>query len=65
LKYKTKNVALSQQLDQIREARIDADYRLNQACLIRVGKQNWRQYAEETMQLAASILPQINKIPSY
>lgn len=62
---KTKNITLSQQIDQIREARVNADYRRDQKCLSDIGKESWREYAEETMQLAALILPMVEKLPSY
>jgi hypothetical protein len=58
-------VTLSQQLDQLREARVDADYKTNQKCLKDIGKQSWREYAEETMQLTALILPLLKRLPSY
>ncbi|MCL0066156.1 hypothetical protein M1N79_04700 [Dehalococcoidia bacterium] len=62
---KTNNVTLSQQLDQLREARVNADYRMNQNCLSNLGKQSWRELAEETMQLATLILPLAKRLPSY
>lgn len=62
---KTNNVVLSQQLDQLREARVRADYKRNNNCLSEVNKQSWRDYAEETMQLAALVLPMTKRLPSY
>lgn len=62
---KAKNIVLSQQLDQLREARINADYKMDQACLANVGKQSWRDYATETMQLATQILPSLKTLPPY
>ncbi len=62
---KTNNFTLSQQIDQLKEARVNADYKMSQQCIIDAGKQSWREYAEETMQLAALILPIVKKLPSY
>jgi len=62
---RTNNFTLSHQLDQLREARVDADYKMSQKCLSNIGKQSWREYAEETMQLATLILPRAKMLPSY
>lgn len=62
---KTNNVTLSQRLDQLREARVNADYKMNQECLSNVGKQSWREYVKETMELASLVLPLARKLPSY
>lgn len=62
---RTNNFTLSQQLDQLREARVNADYKMSQKCLLDIGKQSWREYAEETMQLATLILPLVKRLPSY
>lgn len=62
---RTNSITLSGQLDQLREARVNADYRLSHRCLLDVGKRSWREYAEETMQLAALILPLMKRLPSY
>jgi len=62
---KPTNMTLAQQIDQLREARINADYKMNYKVLAIVGKQSWREYAEETMQLAALVLPSARRLPAY
>jgi len=62
---KTSNYALYQQLDQLKEARVRADYKRDDKCLLEVGKNSWREYAEENMQLAASILPLTKRLTRY
>lgn len=62
---RAKDVMLSTQLDQLREARVAADYKRDYYHLSKVGKQSWREYAEETMELAALILPLAKKLSSY
>lgn len=62
---KTNNISLSQQLDQLREARINADYKVSQKVLSDINKESWRKYAEENMQLATLILPRVRNLPSY
>jgi len=62
---RTNNITLSQQLDQLREARINADYKVNQKCLSDIGKKSWREYAEESMQLASLALARVKNLPSY
>ncbi len=62
---KPDSVTLSHQLDQLREARINADYKMNQECLSSVGKQSWREYAKETIELATLILPLAKRLPPY
>jgi hypothetical protein len=65
IRYKRKHITLSDQLDQLREARVNADYRMSGKCLSNVGKQSWLEYAEESMQLAALTLPLAKRLPSY
>ena len=62
---KTHNITLSQQVDQLREARINADYKMSQKCLSDLGKQSWRQYAQETMQLGSLVLPTVKRLTPY
>jgi uncharacterized protein (UPF0332 family) len=62
---KTNNITLHQQLEQLKEARVRADYIRNDACLLEVNKHSWRDYAEETMQLAALVLPMAKRLPLY
>lgn len=62
---KTNNITLSQQVDQLREARVNADYKMSQQCLSDLGKQSWRQYAQETMQLGSLVLPAVKRLPPY
>ena len=61
----SKNIVLAQQLDQLREARVRADYKCHSNCLNDVGKSTWRDYAEETLELAIDLLPQVKALPSY
>lgn len=62
---KTKNITLKQRLDQLKEARVHADYHCDQGCLSKVGKQSWFEYAKETMELATLVLPTVQALPSY
>jgi hypothetical protein len=62
---KTHNVTLFQQLDQLREARVNADYKMSQKLLADLGKKSWRDYAEENMQLAALVLARVKTLSSY
>jgi uncharacterized protein (UPF0332 family) len=62
---RTNNITLSQQLDQLREARVNADYKMSQKYLTDIRKKSWREYAEETMQLATLVLPIVKRLPSY
>jgi len=62
---KTKKVTLSQQLEQLKDARVNADYKLSEDVLLDVGKSSWKAYAEETMQLASQVLPLAKTLPSY
>lgn len=62
---KTQNITLYQQLDQLREARVNADYKMSHSCLSTVGKTSWREYAEETLQLSSQILPDLKRLASY
>lgn len=62
---KTNNITLHQQLEQLKEARVRADYIRNDTCLLEVNKQSWRDYAKETMQLATLVLPITKRLPSY
>ncbi|MBI4329862.1 MAG: hypothetical protein HY673_01110 [Chloroflexi bacterium] len=60
-----KSVSLSQQLDQLKEARVLADYRLGRQYLTSVGKQSWLDYARDTLALASQVLPAARKLPRY
>jgi uncharacterized protein (UPF0332 family) len=62
---KTNNVTLHQQLEQLKEARVLADYIRSDTCLTSVGKHSWREYAEETMELASLVLPMTKMLPRY
>jgi hypothetical protein len=65
IKFKTGNITLSDQLDKLRRARINADYNMNADCLVIESKTSWRVYAEETCQLASQLLPRIRRLPNY
>ena len=62
---KLKSITLSHQLDQLREARVNADYRIDNKYIREIDKKSWREYAEENMQLAALALPRLKKLPYY
>jgi hypothetical protein len=62
---KTNKLALSQQLEQLKDARVNADYKLSEDVLLDVSKSSWKAYAEETLQLASQVLPLVKTLPSY
>lgn len=65
IKQKSRNITLSQQFEQLKEARVNADYQMSYTVLSVIGKGSWREYAEETMQLATLILPSAKSLPTY
>jgi len=60
-----KKKTVGQQLGQLKDARVIADYKLDQKHLAAAGKNSWRDYAEETLALASQVLPSVKKLPRY
>ena len=58
-------LTLSQQLDQLKDARVDADYRFEPANLRHVPETTWREYASKNVALASMLLPQARRLPPY
>jgi len=58
-------VVLSQQVGQLKEARIHADYNFSLDKLKTIPKQTWREYAEEAIPLALHLLTVTRKLPPY
>lgn len=58
-------LVLSQQLSQLKEARVHADYHFTQDNLNTIPANSWRDYAKESVALASQILPTVRKLPSY
>lgn len=65
IKAKTGNITLSDQLNKLRRAKVNADYKTSIDCLLAEGKPSWRVYAEETCQLASQVPPHVRKLPNY
>ena len=60
-----KSKTVGQQLGQLKDARVIADYKLDQKHLAAAGKNSWRDYAEETLALASQVLPSVKRLPRY
>ena len=58
-------LGLSQQVSQLKEARIHADYYFTLDNLRGIPKDSWREYADESIALASQLLPVARKLPSY
>ncbi len=58
-------VTLSQQVTLLKKARIHADYDFTLENLQTISKQNWREYAEDNVQLATHLLRESRKLPPY
>lgn len=58
-------LTLSQQVGQLKEARIHADYHFTTGKLMAIPEDNWRDYAEKNIALASQLLAVARKLPSY
>ncbi|MDP2726108.1 MAG: hypothetical protein Q8P59_01060 [Dehalococcoidia bacterium] len=57
-------LTLSQQLGQLKEARVHADYHFAEDNLEDIPKADWREYAVENVTLASQLLPMAEGLPS-
>lgn len=55
----------SQQVSQLKEARVHADYHFTLDNLKDIPKDNWREYAEESVELASQLLPVARRLPPH
>ena len=60
-----KPLVLAQQLTQLKVARTHADYNFALNRLRTIQKQTWREYAEESVQLASILLGRARTLPPY
>ena len=58
-------VTLSQQVSQLKEARIHADYDFTSQNLKNIPYSTWREYANESIALASQLLPLAEKLPAH
>ena len=58
-------LVLSQQVSQLKEARVHADYHFTLVNLNRIAEESWREYAEKSVALASQLLPVARLLPSY
>jgi hypothetical protein len=61
----TKKITLSQQMGQLYEARLDADYRFSQKNLTRIPHNSWQEYAKETVELAEFLHQEAAKLTRF
>lgn len=58
-------LTLQQQVRQLKEARVHADYHFTAGTLKGVAKQSWREYAEECVIIASQLLPTTRRLPRH
>ncbi len=64
-KDKSIKITSCQEISQLREARVLADYRLSSQCLSEIDKESWRELALETVELTSQVLPVAKQLPRY
>ena len=62
---KSIKITLYHQINQLRESRVLADYRLSSQYLLESGKQSWRDLTIETVELASQVLPAVKLLNCY
>ena len=60
-----KRITLYQQIDQLKEARVHADYHFSLENLKNIPYDTWAEYAEKMIDLASLILPDAEKLLPY
>lgn len=60
-----KPISFSQQISQLKEARIHADYHFSTTNLARIPYSTWQEYAKENIELASQLLPIARRLPSF
>ena len=58
-----KPIVLAQQVEQLKEARVYADYFYSTQKLRGVPYDNWRDYATKSVELASQLLPSARRLP--
>lgn len=58
-------LTLSDQISQLKEARVHADYHFTLENLKDIPKETWREYARENIALASQLLAVARRLPSY
>ena len=58
-------IMLSKQMNQLREARIHADYHFTQDNLSQIPYNTWEEYAEQNIKLATKLLEVAKSLPSH